>query len=513
MPKWHRFVPETLPMDLDVDEAYVRTTREKRLKMFLGDPSVFNRCACFGIDRSQFELWSAKYVAAASADKIERLKPASLVPLLARDGMVAFDDFLVNQFFAFLAAEAPDVVANIKFLREITDFRYPHEWATGARRMQRRIIMHVGPTNSGKTYRALQRLQETKSGLYCSPLRLLAYEVFNRLTNAGIACSLLTGEDRRTPDFEQLGIEPAGYLVTGKAVAGMVSCTVEMAPNVPYDVAVIDEIQMISDRSRGWAWTNALLNLRANEIHLCGEPSAVPLIKRICASLDEEVEVNEYSRLGSLDVSPQSLGGKWSNIQKGDCVVAFSRKGIFETKDIIEKETKLRCAVIYGGLPPESRVEQARLFNDPDSGYDVLVASDAVGMGINLTINRVVFTALSKFDGESARPISVSQTRQIGGRAGRFNSGVDGGTVTTFDAKDIKHLGRAMNLQPHHLCAAGLKPSVYSIEVFSHQFPKVPFSQLWSMFRDVSSLSDSYFLSSFRDQEQIAMAIGHLNLS
>ncbi|KAJ2001271.1 hypothetical protein GGI04_003808, partial [Coemansia thaxteri] len=95
-------------MDLDVDEAYVRTTREKRLKMFLGDPSVFNRCACFGIDRSQFELWSAKYVAAASADKIERLKPASLVPLLARDGMVAFDDFLVNQFFAFLAAEAPD---------------------------------------------------------------------------------------------------------------------------------------------------------------------------------------------------------------------------------------------------------------------------------------------------------------------------------------------------------------------------------------------------------------------
>ncbi|KAJ2833630.1 RNA helicase [Coemansia furcata] len=373
--------------------------------------------------------------------------------------------------------------------------------------------MHVGPTNSGKTHNALKRLREAKSGIYCSPLRLLAYEVYSRLIADGIPCALITGEDRRMPDFAELGIEPSGYTVTGRPIARMVSCTVEMAPNVPYHVAVIDEIQMIADQSRGWAWTYALLNLRAEEIHLCGEPSAVPLVKRICASLDEEVEVHEYSRLGSLEVTPDSLEGKWSNVQKGDCVVAFSRKNIFGIKAMIEEETGLRCAVIYGGLPPETRAEQARLFNDPDSGYDVLVASDAVGMGINLTINRVVFTSLSKWDGDVVRPISVSQTRQIGGRAGRHNSGVDGGKVTTLVARDIEQLDKVMGLQPHQLRAAGLKPPAEVIEVFSRQFPRVPFSQLWSMFRDIANVSDDYFLCNFRDQEAIASAIGHLGLS
>ncbi|KAJ2828832.1 RNA helicase [Coemansia sp. 'formosensis'] len=180
---------------------------------------------------------------------------------------------------------------------------------------------------------------------------------------------------------------------------------------------------------------------------------------------------------------------------------------------MIEEETGLRCAVIYGGLPPETRAEQARLFNDPDSGYDVLVASDAVGMGINLTINRVVFTSLSKWDGDVVRPISVSQTRQIGGRAGRHNSGVDGGKVTTLVARDIEQLDKVMGLQPHQLRAAGLKPPAEVIEVFSRQFPRVPFSQLWSMFRDIANVSDDYFLCNFRDQEAIASAIGHLGLS
>ncbi|KAJ2060193.1 RNA helicase [Coemansia sp. S2] len=509
------FKPELVsaPLESDIDEAYARKARAERLERFLTNDEVFHRCACFGIDRNQFDTWSAKFVDAASKNKIERLKPANLLSVLARGGMETFDDFIVNQFFAYLAKEAPDVVKNTKFLREITDLRFPNEWSPDARKVQRRIIMHVGPTNSGKTHNALQRMRASKSGIYCSPLRLLAHEVYSRLLADGIPCVLITGEDRRMPDFAELGIEPSGYTVTGRPISKMVSCTVEMAPNVHCHVAVIDEIQMIADRSRGWAWTYALLNMRADEIHLCGEPSAVPLVKRICASLDEEVEVHEYSRLGKLEVSPDSLEGKWSNVQKGDCVVAFSRKDIFHIKSMIEEATGLRCAVIYGGLPPETRAEQARLFNDPDSGYDVLVASDAVGMGINLTINRVVFTTLSKWDGNMTRPISVSQTRQIGGRAGRHNSGVDGGKVTTLVASDIKNLDKTMGLQPHQLRVAGLKPPAEVIEVFSRQFPKVPFSQLWSMFRDIANVSDDYFLCNFRDQEAIASAIGHLGLS
>ncbi|KAJ2337019.1 RNA helicase, partial [Coemansia sp. RSA 2671] len=342
----HSFKPDlaVAPLESEIDEAYARTARTEQLDSFLKDSGVFRRCACFGIDQKQFDTWSAKFADAASSDKIEKLKPANLIALLARGGKGTLGDFIVNQFFAYLAIEAPDVVKNTKFLREITDLRFPSEWAPDARKVQRRIIMHVGPTNSGKTHNALQRLRAAKSGIYCSPLRLLAYEVYNRLISDGIPCALVTGEDRRIPDFEKLGIEPSGYTVTGQPVSRMVSCTVEMAPNAPYHVAVIDEIQMIADQSRGWAWTNALLSLRADEIHLCGEPSAVPLVKRICASLDEEVEVHEYSRLGMLEVSPASLEGKWSNVQKGDCVVAFSRREIFDIKTKIEEETGLRCA-------------------------------------------------------------------------------------------------------------------------------------------------------------------------
>ncbi|KAI8325097.1 ATP-dependent RNA helicase SUPV3L1, mitochondrial-like protein [Martensiomyces pterosporus] len=471
------------------------------------------RCAYFGIREGVFKEWSERFVEKASSDSIDRLLPAKLVPLLVRDGSEAFDDFIVNQFFAFLGKEAPHVVENISYLREITDLRYPHEWAKGARKIQRRIVMHVGPTNSGKTYHALQRLQQAKSGIYCSPLRLLAYEVYNRMTGAGISCSLLTGEDRRGPDYENTGVKPAGYAITGEPVSSVLACTIEMAPNVHYNVAVIDEIQMISDRQRGWAWTSALLNLRANEVHLCGEPSAVPLVKKICARLDEEVEVREYTRLGQLDVGRKSLEGNWKNIRKGDCVVTFSRKSIFSIKNTIESKTGLRCAVIYGSLPPEARVEQARLFNDPDSGYDVLVASDAVGMGINLSINRVVFVSMTKWDGEAMKPISVSQTRQIGGRAGRFNSGADGGTVTTMETRDLKLLHSTMNRMPPSLAAAGLKPETEVIEMFSHQFPKVPFSQLWTMFRDIATVGNDFFLCSFRDQEAIAQAIEELPLT
>lgn len=200
----------------------------------------------------------------------------------------------------------------------------------------RQIYMHVGPTNSGKTYRALKRLEEAESGIYCGPLRLLAHEIFEKMNAKGVPCNLLTGEVRYevSPD------------------APLTSSTVEMANLTrPMEVAVIDEIQLISDPLRGWAWTQALLGLQAKEIHLCGEPSAVPLIQKICESLDEKLIVNEYERLTPVKVADYSLRD-WKDIQKGDCVVAFSRTDIFECKKKIEAETGLKCAVVYGALPP-----------------------------------------------------------------------------------------------------------------------------------------------------------------
>lgn len=183
----------------------------------------------------------------------------------------------------------------------------------------------------------MKRLEEAETGIYCGPLRLLAHEIFEKMNEKGVACNLLTGEERR---------EVAPF-------APLTSSTVEMASlNKTMDVAVIDEIQMIADPDRGWAWTQALLGLKAKEIHLCGEASAVPLVKKICETLNEEVIVNSYERLTPFVVSSDTLRNNLSSVTKGDCIVAFSRREIFQLKEKIERATGLRCAVAYGGLPP-----------------------------------------------------------------------------------------------------------------------------------------------------------------
>lgn len=254
-------------------------------------------------------------------------------------------------------------------LQKLADLRFPADWYPATRGMQRSIHLHVGPTNSGKTYHALKRLEKAESGIYAGPLRLLAYEVYTKLNAKGIPCHLVTGDER----IEQ-----------GEA-ANMVSCTVEMVPlNHPVDVAIIDEIQMIGSASRGWSWTQAFFGLQAKEVHLCGEVRAVPLIRELAKLLNEKLEVHYYDRLSPLQTMRSSLKGDLKNIQKGDCVVVFSKKGIHAMKKAIQKGTGKRVAIIYGDLPPETRAQQARLFNDPDNDYDFLVASDAIGMGLNL---------------------------------------------------------------------------------------------------------------------------------
>ena len=258
--------------------------------------------------------------------------------------------------------------------QDVADFRYPLEWYPKTRSYQRKIIMHVGPTNSGKTYHALKRLEEARIGTYAGPLRLLAHEVYTRLNAKGLPCMLVTGEERRQPDNN----------ITPTHDNYKVACTVEMFPSVSMEVAVIDEIQMIGSRDRGWAWTEAVIGARASELHLCGEERAVPLIKELAALMGDPVEVIHYKRLSPLAVAPASLDGTLSNLQKGDCVVSFSVMGIHALRKQIEQKTGRKVAVVYGSLPPETRAAQARLFNDPSNDYDFLVASDAIGMGLNL---------------------------------------------------------------------------------------------------------------------------------
>lgn len=148
------------------------------------------------------------------------------------------------------------------------------------------------------------------------------------------------------------------------------------------EVAIIDEIQMVKDPGRGWAWTRALLGIMAEEIHLCGEAGAVDTIRQICLTTNEDVEVRNYKRLTPLRVEDSPLG-TLDNVQPGDCIVCFSKNDIYSISRGIEATGK-EVAVIYGGLPPGTKLAQAAKFNDPDNSCKILVATDAIGMGLNL---------------------------------------------------------------------------------------------------------------------------------
>jgi ATP-dependent RNA helicase SUPV3L1/SUV3 len=452
--------------------------------------------------------------------------------------------------------------SDIRNQMALADLRYPTEWYPATRTMHRTIHLHVGPTNSGKTYHALQRLEQAETGVYAGPLRLLAHEVFTRLNAKGKQCMLITGEEKRAPD--------------DSLAANITSCTVEMMPlNKDVDVAVIDEIQMIGNADRGWAWTQAVLGVKAREVHLCGETRTVPLIRELCASLGEKLIVHEYERLSPLQMADKSLQGNLKKLRKGDCIVSFSVMGIHALRKQIEQSTGRKVATVYGSLPPETRAQQARLFNDPDNDYDFLVASDAIGMGLNLSIKRVIFESSSKFDGFRQRTLVTPDIKQIAGRAGRYKSAyqankaseeavtqalaeakadsepekvtitetsvedpapveassqgmpatdVDSssqtptieeasaksqdstlGLVTTLEDFDFPVIAKAMKEEPEPIRSAGIFPPAPIVERFASYFPPdTPFSYILMRLHELSQMHSRFHLCGLRDQLWIA---------
>ena len=270
---------------------------------------------------------------------------------------------------------------------------------TEARKMQRKIIYHMGPTNSGKTYHAIQNLAKVKRGCYLAPLRLLATELYDTLNEMGVKTTLLTGE-------EVIDLPDATHF----------SSTIEMVKlHEIFDMCVIDEIQMINDPQRGWAWTRALVSVQAPEVHICGDPTAYELVKKICELCGDELEVREYERMTDLKILPHKI--KPNELQKHDAVIVFSRRNALRFKIDLEG-LGYKVSIVYGRLSPEVRREQARKFDEGET--DIIVSTDAISMGMNLPIKRVVFTTLSKFIDSKEIPISSSEIKQISGRAGRY---------------------------------------------------------------------------------------------
>lgn len=429
---------------------------------------------------------------------------------------------------------------DLKYQASLADLRYPTEWYPATRILQREIHLHVGPTNSGKTYNALKKLEQARSGIYAGPLRLLAHEVYDRLNAKGIPCNLLTGDVQ---------------IFEGTDVA-MTSCTVEMVPvNQDVEVAVVDEIQMIGDRDRGWAWTQALLGLKAKELHLCGEARAVPLIRELAASMGDKLHIHQYERLNPLKTMSSSLRRNFKKLRKGDCVVAFSRVAIHALRREIEIQTGRRAAVVYGSLPPETKTQQAKLFNEPNNDFDFLIASDAIGMGLNLylfltlyeswgsadifgrSIKRLIFESTTKFNGLVYEPIPDHEIKQIAGRAGRYRTAAQAkelerdkregledfagsqnalkesitqniGLVTTLEDMDLPRLTKAMHNDAEPVMSAGIFPPTSIILRFSAYFPEgTAFSYILLRLHELSLMHPRFHLCSLRDQIHIADAI------
>ena len=289
-----------------------------------------------------------------------------------------------------------------------------------ARTMRRRFVLHVGPTNSGKTHDALQALMAADSGAYLGPLRLLAYEQFELMNREGCACSLITGEER-----------------TDVAGARHVSSTVEMADlSTPIELAVIDEAQMVADPARGHAWTAAILGVPAVEVHVCCAPHAQHVIERLVSLCQDECEVVHHERLVPLRPDRGSFSLP-EDVQPGDALVVFSRKAVHLVAGEVSAHG-MQPSVIYGALPYAVRHEEARRFSEGET--DVVVATDAIGMGMNLPIRRVVFVDQKKFDGREQRFLHAGEVQQIAGRAGRYGRYSEGHFQSTHHRKEIVRL-------------------------------------------------------------------------
>uniref|UniRef100_A0A8C6VSY8 ATP-dependent RNA helicase SUPV3L1, mitochondrial n=2 Tax=Naja naja TaxID=35670 RepID=A0A8C6VSY8_NAJNA len=376
----------------------------------------------------------------------------------------------VDDLFPFFLQHARQIFPMLECmddLRKISDLRLPPNWYPEARAVERKI-----------------RYLKAESGVYCGPLKLLAHEIFQKSNDDNVACDLITGEER-------VCIDPEGR------AAAHVACTIEMCSvNTPYDVAVIDEIQMIKDPSRGWAWTRALLGLCAKEIHVCGEEAAINLVTELMFTTGEEVEVKRYKRLTPIKI-----------LNKND-IYSVSRQIEFRG---------LECAVIYGSLPPGTKLTQAKKFNDPDDPCKIMVATDAIGMGLNLSIKRIIFNSLIKPQinekGEKEmNTITTSQALQISGRAGRFSSMFKEGEVTTMHGDDLILLKKILSEPVDPIEAAGLHPTAEQIEMFAYHLPGATLSNLIDIFVSLSQVDGLYFVCNIDNFKFLAKMIQHIPL-
>lgn len=354
-----------------------------------------------------------------------------------------------------------------------------------ARSMGRRLVFHVGPTNSGKTYAALETLAAARTGVYLAPLRLLALENYESLKERGVAAGMVTGE-------EEIDVEGATHI----------SQTIETL-NIrrEVDVAVIDEIQMLGDRDRGWAWTNAVFGIPAKVVIMCGAEEAMSRVVAAAEAAGEELEIVRFERKTPLHVIEKDM--RLADVRPGDALVAFSRRDVHEYR-LRMLAAGHSVSTIYGALSPEVRRSEAARFREGEA--EVLVTTDAIGMGLNLgPLKRVVFTTLTKWDGVQERDLSPEEIRQIAGRAGRYGFH-EAGEVATMVRGGGPIVRRALGkIRDRGIRKFYVKPDMDAVRAVADEIGSSNLAEVLRRFAAGTFYEGSPFISSDLD-ETIAAA-------
>jgi len=288
-----------------------------------------------------------------------------------------------------------------------------------------KIVALLGPTNTGKTHIAIEKMLEFDSGIFGLPLRLLAREVYDKCVEkiGSEKVALITGEEKIIPST-------ACYFI----------CTVESMPkNKEVEFVAIDEIQMCVDRERGHVFTERLLSARGQKLTMF---LGSQVMAAIINNLIENVEFQKKERLSKLSYAGYK---KISRLDRKVAIIAFSIEEVYAIAELVRRQ-KGGAAVIMGSLSPKTRNSQVGLYQSGDVDY--LIATDAIGMGLNMDINEIYFSNLKKFDGKKTRRLNLVELSQIAGRAGRFKN--DGGFGTTGDC-EILNSDEIDNIEKHHL--------------------------------------------------------------
>ena len=330
----------------------------------------------------------------------------------------------------------------------------------------KRITAVLGPTNTGKTHLAVETMLKYESGIIGFPLRLLAREIFDKCVNkiGGGQVALITGEEKIIPE------SPKYYI-----------CTVESMPqDIMVDFVAVDEIQMCADHERGHIFTDRLLNVRGDKLTMfLGSHT----MKYVIKSLIDNIEFVTSERYSKLTYSGYK---KISRLNPKTALIAFSIDEVYAIAELVRRQ-KGGAAIIMGSLSPKTRNSQVELYQSGDANF--LVATDAIGMGINMDINNVSFSNLKKFDGKKTRKLNLSEISQIAGRAGRHIN--DGTFGVTGECKQLSS-DEIEKLEKHEL---------NNLNLLYWRNSDINFNSLNNLLSSLEKKTDNEFLKRINDCE------------